>query len=341
MQESQERSQTMSYRIILHVGPWKTGSTTLQEFFYTNSALLLRHGVFYPLGLVSKNAHHEIPNMITDSMSRWPRLLNAKQMTLNKVLKGYFDEMNFRGVSTLLLSSEDFAGLNFDQYAQLIALLSQEKDVNLEMIFFEFDPVKRLNSYQNQFILQGEYVDSNASNQILEGILQHKKDFEVAISDSSLIVHRVNYDNLKGTSEIYQKCLDIIFNLKANLFQGEWLIPTTGINATIPAEKINLLNEFNRLNIGRRKFDRSCPVQFSDLFPEQTDRLNLFRQLLYESIERDSAVAERDSAVAERDSAVAERDALSSSIIWKLFAPYRKLIWFIRRIYGSFSSMRR
>jgi hypothetical protein len=48
--------------------------------------------------------------------------------------------------------------------------------------------------------------------------------------------------------------------------------------------------------------------------------------------ERDSAVAERDSAVAERDSAVAERDAMNSSTIWKLFAPYRKLIWTLRRI---------
>jgi hypothetical protein len=42
--------------------------------------------------------------------------------------------------------------------------------------------------------------------------------------------------------------------------------------------------------------------------------------------ERDSAVAERDSAVAERDSAVAERDSISSSTIWKLFGPYRKLM---------------
>jgi hypothetical protein len=45
-----------------------------------------------------------------------------------------------------------------------------------------------------------------------------------------------------------------------------------------------------------------------------------------------SAIAERDSAVAERDSAVAERDSISSSTIWRLFGPYRKLIRFIRRI---------
>jgi hypothetical protein len=42
--------------------------------------------------------------------------------------------------------------------------------------------------------------------------------------------------------------------------------------------------------------------------------------------------ANSSSAVAERDSAVAERDSISSSTIWRLFGPYRKLIRFIRRI---------
>jgi hypothetical protein len=49
-------------------------------------------------------------------------------------------------------------------------------------------------------------------------------------------------------------------------------------------------------------------------------------------VERDSAVVERDSAVVERDSAVVEREAIAGSTIWKLFAPYRKLIRFVRGI---------
>jgi hypothetical protein len=322
----------MTYRIILHVGPWKTGSTALQEFFYINRELLLTHGVFYPIGLVSKRAHHEIPNLIANSMSRWPTLPNARQINLIEVLKSYFEEMDLRGISTLLLSSEDFAGLDSDQYAQLITSLSQENKINVEIVYFEFDPFKRLKSYKNQMILQGEFVDSNASHQILTNVSEMKENLENFLKESRLLFHRINYDSLKNHIEIYQKCLDLIVHLKANVSQGEWLIPPKGINASIPEKKLDLLNEFNRLNIGQRQFDQTCPVQFSNYFPEQTDRFVRFRQVIYESMERDSAVAERDSAVAERDSAVAERDSavaerdsVLNSTIWKITKPYRIL----------------
>lgn len=244
-------------------------------------------------------------------MSRFPHLPNTDKIRLIDVLKSYFDEMSLRGISTLLLSAEAFAGLNSQQYNNLITLLSKGKKINLEVIYFEFDPVKRLKSYENEFIRSGEFVDSNARQQILNYISQLKGNLENFFNESTLIVHRINYDSLGHHTEIYKKSLDLILNLNENLFQGEWLLPPKGINASIPEKQLNLLNEFNRLNTGERRFDRACPVQYSNLFPEQTVRLIRFRQSLYESIERDRALA--------------ERDILLNSKSWRFLQSYRYL----------------
>ena len=51
--------------------------------------------------------------------------------------------------------------------------------------------------------------------------------------------------------------------------------------------------------------------------------------------ERDSAVVECNNALAERDSAIAERDTVLNSTSWKLTAPLRAIMNFIRRIIGG------
>jgi hypothetical protein len=90
----------------------ETGSSALQEFFHINRKILLDHGVLFSVGLVTKSAHHEIPNLITGSMSRFHFLKNLEQISLSDLLKRYFEEMKLSQVFTLLLSSEDFASLN-------------------------------------------------------------------------------------------------------------------------------------------------------------------------------------------------------------------------------------
>jgi len=303
-------------RVIVHAGPWKTGSTTLQEFFYSNRELFIRHGVLYPDGSVEQNAHHEIPNLIANSMSRFYWLPNISQIALTDVLKKCFEELNFRNISTLLFSSEDFAALNSDQYNQFIELLSQENDITLEIIWFDFDPINRLSSFQNQLIRQGEYVDSIASEQIVANISGLKGYFEDVVSKIPATVHRIDYDALKGDTEIFQICLDLILN--ENRFQDKWVFPTSRINSSIPTDKLKILNEFNQLNIGERQFDESCPVVFSDSYPEQKNRFEGFFGVLTESLERDALVGERDALVGERDSIITSRT-------WRALRPYRAM----------------
>jgi len=327
------------YRIIIHVGPWKTGSSALQEFFHINRELLLHHGVLFPLGLVTKSAHHEIPNLITDSMSRFHFLTNLEQISLRDLLKRYFDEMKLSKIFTLLLSSEDFASLNSEHYSKLFSSLPFGEDTKIEFIYFDFDPEARLSSYRGEYIRHGEFVDSKALKQILNYISSMKRKIEEALLESSDFVHKIDYQSLKHPTEIFEKFVDILFNGNSGLFQSQCSIPTKNLNVSIPTEKLDQLNEFNRLNIGDRHFDFNLPVIFSDAYPAETDRFIKYASLLEESIqrdsalaerdsalaERDSALAERDSALAERDSALAERDSVIDSKIWRIFQPYRLL----------------
>ena len=72
-------------------------------------------------------------------MSRFSWLPNASQMSLSEILKSYFDELNSKQISTLLLSSEDFASFNSVDFSQLIGSLPQGEQFNLEVIFFNLN----------------------------------------------------------------------------------------------------------------------------------------------------------------------------------------------------------
>lgn len=242
----------MAYRVIIHVGPWKTGSTALQEFFHLNCDLLLSYGIFYPRGIIAENAQHEIPNTITDSMTRFPWLSKSSLMSLNQMVTGYFEEMRKREISTLLLSSEDFAGLDSVAYSRLTEVFWSEAEINLEFIYFDFDPEERLNSYLGQFIRQGEYIGNTTSDQIRIKISDISSNFASAIANISAIVHRIDYQKLLNSNDIYEKTWNVILNEEIPLISSKWSIPRTRTNSSMPAEQRAFLNDFNMIYIGGR-----------------------------------------------------------------------------------------
>jgi hypothetical protein len=230
------------------VGPWKTGSTALQEFFHINREQLLVHGVYYPIGIISQNSQVEIPNIIKDSVNRFHWVPNTSSLNLNELIKSYYNEMNLRNMTSLLLSSEDFANFESADYAKLFQSFGAQGRVTFEIVFFDFDPVKRLDSYVNQFIRQGEYVDDNSYNQILESVSQIQNNFENATRDCSAVIHRIDYEQLMNSSDIYEKTLSLILNEKISRISENWSIPHTRVNSSISLEQTTWLNEFNKLN---------------------------------------------------------------------------------------------
>ena len=270
------------------MGPWKTGSTSLQNFFYRNRAILLNHGVLYPKGKIFEKAHHEIPNTLTNSMHRFENFSGGDFKSLPEIVNGYRYELKASTARTLLLSSEDFAGLNEAQFRQLLALFPEHQEFLVEIIYFDFNPEERFDSFRNQFIVQGEYVDEQAAHFILQSAKGIIPNLENAIKSLAVVIHRIDYSLLQNASDLYEKVLEV--TLKDKIWHLDDFAVVNGIsNVSIPPDKRELLNQFNKLNIENRNFMPSCPVTFSNAYPNQTARLHHYKALLYELIEKESA----------------------------------------------------
>jgi hypothetical protein len=291
----------MTYRIIIHVGPWKTGSTALQEFFYMNRTKLLSHGILYPIGIVAQNAHHELPNTVSQAMSRFAWVPQTSLYTINEIAKSYIEGLNVNRVFTLLLSSEDFAGLNSEQFTEFIESFSRETDTSFELVYFDFDPEKRLESHQNQFIRQGEYVDKLALNQILGDIDEITHDFLAATKNIPATIHRFDYHQLKNQTDIFKRLLGLILNQHPEWDLSDWSIPIENLNISMSNDRIKVLNQFNKLNNEGRAFDTTCPLVYSSKYPQQSDRFKEFVKFFDSALAPDSALAAPDSALAAPD----------------------------------------
>jgi hypothetical protein len=309
----------MSGRIIFHLGPWKTGSTSLQRFLFVNRENLLIAGVLYPKGLFFDQAHHEIPNTTTHQMKRFVGLSEAAPMQLKEIVNAYYSDFKSSTASTLLLSSEDFAGLKADHFRELLDTFPPDGGIVFEFIYFDFDPKDRLSSFKNQMITQGEYVDEKALESILENIKYVIPNLESAIEGLPAVIHRIDYSHLKNSTDIYEKFLSLVLNRKIDL--DYWNIPTARLNSSLPSTKLESLNQFNRVNIGEREFDSSCPVIFSNSFPDQALRLNLYLTLLNEIVKLENIAVERNITVSTTSS--------------KLLAPFSKLTRFLQYVLGK------
>jgi hypothetical protein len=76
-------------KILIHVGPWKTGSTALQRFFGLNRNVLESHGILYPSGVIGIDAHHELPILITGSQNRVEYQPALENLTVKSIIADY------------------------------------------------------------------------------------------------------------------------------------------------------------------------------------------------------------------------------------------------------------
>lgn len=127
-----------SKRIILHIGPPKTGSSAIQKFLLDNVSLLKQKGIYYPQHSVDKNGissgnqdailEHNNKGELTINRSKIAALLNAFQTS---------------SANVLLLSSEAF----FKRANTLIRILP-----NCEAIAFVRSPLDFVESIYNQSV---------------------------------------------------------------------------------------------------------------------------------------------------------------------------------------------
>ena len=126
-------------RLILHVGPHKTGTTALQHALFHTRPELGAHGFTYPDIGIKHQGHHSFLTLLgrnTDSIN-----FTAGQVTTE-----------LADVDQIILSSEDFVYLDIAQLTALKALLPAHR---FEIILFVRSPVNLWPSHWQELVKGG------------------------------------------------------------------------------------------------------------------------------------------------------------------------------------------
>lgn len=90
-------------RVVLHIGTHKTATTTLQDTFRHNAALLAEHGLIYPVLDARHSGHHGLV-MDWNPLPRVYELPEGSVTALRQIARDHAG-----GDATVLLSSEEFS----------------------------------------------------------------------------------------------------------------------------------------------------------------------------------------------------------------------------------------
>lgn len=137
--------------IILHIGLHKTGSTSIQNYFFENRNLILKHyGFLYPETGIFTVAHHFAAWSLQEPLeSSW-----AISLGFDKKAKDLFPEIINEAMSAgarkLLISSEDFSLISPEKLAPII------KNNKLMVFLYLRRQDKLIESFFGQMVRQYE-----------------------------------------------------------------------------------------------------------------------------------------------------------------------------------------
>ena len=179
--------------LFLHIGAHKTGSTYIQQRLTADADRLRRdHGIVYPtVGRELLWGHHNLCKIISGGGD------------LGELRKNLVAET--KSASTILLSSENFEGLNEKNIRRLISLFDPD---SVKVLFFFRNWTPLLYSMWQEEIKHGEiilyhqYIESHLVFYFSSKLL----NFELAVSEYASVVGKDNvllasYDNIIGTGD--------------------------------------------------------------------------------------------------------------------------------------------
>lgn len=257
-------------RIIIHVGPGKTGSSALQAWFFHHQSFLKKKGILYPEhtlenGKISSGNMRHILDL--QESGKW-------EVSIEKVasLLKQFEKSTY---STLLLSSEFFFHL----------LIDIKKFIpNAEFIAYIRNPVELIESGYNQSIKRhskvGQFIAPKSMEQVfwkyLTRVFKHV--------DNDCIYLRPFDRKLMQGGNIVSDLLSVI-GLETNVedervnpsytfesLEFKRLINHFGLAACEP----RLDNLLQACNVGSRKYSLMLPEQFQTLNKQSCQLMEKF-----------------------------------------------------------------
>ena len=296
--------------VSLHVGPWKTGTTSLQSTLAGARAALREAGYHYPTGMFDPRAHHEIPNWVVGSLPRFMvgySPLAPTDLGLNGYLQSLMDEARGVHAHTLVLSSEDFCFLDEAGWGRFFQQLRQWGASAIRVTWSHFDPEERLPCYVSQYVSSGAYVTAEGAAAIrdwITGLMLSLPRMWGELSDEwGVDVRSLAYAN----DEHY---LTDVVSAVTDARVARRVVPSTPelLNPSLGQDDLARLNAFNRVNVEGRALELSTPVMFSHVYPYARERLLMMLQVLDE-----------------RNRAANELTRIKSSRTWRTFGWWRSL----------------
>lgn len=253
-------------RVLIHVGPHKTGSTFLQAQLYEHRNDLKKAAWAYPKILFSHLGHHEIPAFL----KRHPndRGFRREMKRINRIRQG------------IILSSENFSNLNASEFSLLKELLDAK---TIEIVYYYRTPTVRLISLWQEHIKHGRSMSFFEYFTKTSIAYKHSRALNPMILIEDLItvfgvehLHLVDYETAVDEGGI-AKPLE-------TLLQTPGLLSDTNepVNAMRDLKEVELLRYCNmRANIERRKHNPDIIRKNFDLIKSrETDFVEEIKKLL-------------------------------------------------------------
>jgi hypothetical protein len=139
--------------LIVHVGPHKTATTTIQAALASNTPYLATRGVHVPPGAHARFAGHHLLSFLLGGLSLVPLIgVSHSEVSVGEIFDGWLTGARENGAHRVLVSSEEFSGLTeeawlaFDRELQEAAQRTDTEVSRLEIHFTHREIESRLKS---------------------------------------------------------------------------------------------------------------------------------------------------------------------------------------------------
>lgn len=140
--------------MIFHIGFERTGTTSIQDYFYTNRDILSRQSILYPVQNLAVRHHNHI-RLVASYLPGGPpdRFVTAGRHQNREIVTSIKQEIDANPASTIIISAEHFSS-RFGE-AQIKALAADFREFHCEAVMFVRGHASRLRSAYSAHIGSG------------------------------------------------------------------------------------------------------------------------------------------------------------------------------------------
>mgnify|MGYP001026528651 CR=1 FL=1 len=205
-------------KIILHIGQYKTGSTSIQKYLLNARSELLKSKILYPESIIDRGAHFAFSDKIKASLAKKPQHRFNKQQGKFTTL---FDEIEEHQPDILLISSEALCANKMNYFDEDLILKVWEKIASI----FKGHDIEVVYYYRRQ----DTAIDSRITQLVKSQGNCHDLDYKLFICDSLDLNYQWFNDKLLS---FFGKTIPIPF--LESVFHGQNLIQDFCFHAGLP-----------------------------------------------------------------------------------------------------------